>query len=106
MNVAGARVVDKSLFVEFLEKEQQIKALQTTLFANGQTKLAQRLRKLELALGNVREKLVELSESIQPTDAELVAAYDSVIDLIKIVDEILDRSSASAAVPGETPLVA
>jgi hypothetical protein len=105
MNVAELQVTDTSLFTEFLEKEQEIGILRIALAANGQIVSAQRLSKLELALRRVREGLVRLSESLQPTDVELLAAYEAVIDLIEIVDEILDRRGVSTTLPGSVPLV-
>lgn len=105
MNMAESRATGMSLFTEFLEQEQQLRALRTTLVANGQIGSAQRLSKLELALRGMRERFVELSEALQPTDVELLAAYDAVMDLIETVDEILDRRVVPATLPGSVPLV-
>ena len=94
------------LITAFLEKAQQVGALQATLAANGQAESAQRLSQLELALRRVREELVGLSETPQPTNADLLIAYDAIVDLIAAVEEIMDQQGAFTDLPGNVPLVA
>jgi hypothetical protein len=94
------------LIAAFSEKAQQVGALRATLEANGRPELVQRLSRLELALGRVREELAGLSETPQPTNADLSIAYDAIADLIAAVEEIMDQQGAFTDLPGNVPLVA
>jgi hypothetical protein len=94
------------LITAFLEKAQQVSALQATLTANGRPELAQRLSRLELAIRRVQEELAGLSETPQPTNTDLSIAYDVIADLIAAVEEIMDQQGAFTDLLGNVPLVA
>jgi hypothetical protein len=47
-----------------------------------------------------------LSETPQPTNADLSIAYDAIADLIAAVEEIMDQQGAFTDLPGNVPLVA
>lgn len=101
------QVPDAALLITaFLEKAQQVGALQATLAANGRPELAQRLSRLKLALRRVREELAGLSETPQPTNADLSIAYDAIADLIAAVEEIMNQQGAFTDLPGNVPLAA
>ena len=106
MNTVGQAPDAALLITSFSEKAQQVGALQAALAANGRPELAQRLSRLKSALGRVREELAGLEETPRPTNADLLIAYDAMVDLIAAVEEIMDQQGGFTDLPGNAPLVA
>jgi len=83
------QITNTRLFREFLDKTEQIGALQRLLVMQGSSTLAEQLGRLELALRGVREGLEEWSRHRCPRSVSLLV-YELLADLVETLHEVVD----------------